>query len=275
MNRLYFKAAAVCRATPGRTGRLVQIADATDVLVAGDLHGQLQHFRRIFELAALGKHPRRHLVLQEVIHGPHAYPDGSDKSHQLLDLVAATIVQFPGRVHFLPGNHEFAQITNRPVAKANGDLNQLFRAGVDIAYGEHAELVYEGMTRLIEAAPLGVRTANRVFMSHSIPNGDAPWNAECLTAPVLPPESFAPGGDVYRLVWGRDLSSERVVRLLKQVDADLVVTGHIPCENGFQIPNEFQVVLDGQEAPAGYCLFPADRPITHAELVACAGTVSP
>ena len=29
------------------------------------------------------------LVLQEVIHGKFRYPDGGDKSHQLLDLVAA------------------------------------------------------------------------------------------------------------------------------------------------------------------------------------------
>jgi len=27
-------------------------------------------------------------------------------------------------------------------------------------------------------------------------------------------------------------------------------------------------VLDSQEAPAAACLFPADRPLTHAELVA-------
>src|SRR5262245_17386473 len=89
------------RSTPGRRGRLVRLTDAAEVFVAGDLHGHVENFRSILQKAELAKHPRRHLVLQELIHGPYRYPTGGDKSHQLLDLLAALKCQYPERVHML------------------------------------------------------------------------------------------------------------------------------------------------------------------------------
>src|SRR5438093_9801081 len=101
------------RDTPGRRGRVVLLEDAADVLVAGDLHGNLANFRRLLERADLRAFPRRHLVLQELIHGEGHYPAGGEKSHQLVDLAAALKCQYPWRVHVLLGNHELAQWTER------------------------------------------------------------------------------------------------------------------------------------------------------------------
>src|SRR5258708_5881575 len=78
------QAIAAFRSTPGRRGRLVQLEGAGEVLVAGDLHGNVENFRLLLEKAQLGKHPERHLVLQELVHGPFCYPAGGDKSHQLV-----------------------------------------------------------------------------------------------------------------------------------------------------------------------------------------------
>ena len=111
------RAAEAFRATPGRRGHVVQLGDAAEVCVAGDLHGNVANFARLLQVADLAARPRRHLVLQEVIHGKFRYPDGGDKSHQALDLLAALTCQFPGRVHFLPGNHELSQWTNRRIGK--------------------------------------------------------------------------------------------------------------------------------------------------------------
>lgn len=271
--RLLDKAATVCRKTPGRVGRLVNLTGAADVLVAGDLHGNVGHFQSLLKKADLARNQKRHFVLQEVLHGPFQYEDGSDKSHQLLDLVAATIGQFPGRVHFLPGNHEFAQRTDRQIGKASGELNSLFRAGVTFAYGDRSDQIYQTYMNLVDAAPLGLRTPNRVFLSHSLPPADKAWDADALTAPVLPVEAFSPGGSVYNLVWGRDLAEATAIKFLNSVDADLLVTGHIPCPEGFLVPNTRQLVLDSQQPPAGFCVFASDRPITHAELVAGAAII--
>src|SRR5947209_6550944 len=107
------RAVVAFRSTPGRRGRVGYLEDVDEVLVAGDLHGNLENFKTVLQRAELAAHPRRHLVLQEVVHGPHRYPAGGDKSHQLLDLLAALKCQFPRQVHFLMGNHELAQWTGK------------------------------------------------------------------------------------------------------------------------------------------------------------------
>ena len=265
------------RTTPGRRGHVVQLADARDVLVAGDLHGNLENFRRLLLRAELGQQPHRHLVLQEVVHGPFRYPGGGDKSHQLVDLLAALKCQYPARVHMLLGNHELAQWTSQWIGKGDDDLNALFRAGVEFAYGVRAADVSAAYLDLFAALPLAVRTPNRVFLSHSLPK---PLRLEGFDPARLtqeePPteQDLAPGGFVHALVWGRNTRKETASAFLKKVDADWLITGHIPCERGFDLPNDHQIILDSLGTPAAYCLFPADRPVTHQELVDGIGSLA-
>ena len=157
------------RDTPGRGRMSIHLNDASELLVAGDLHGNLENFRQILKLADLASSPARHLVLQEAIHGGFAYPDGSDKSHQLLDLIAALKVQYPRQVHFLLGNHELAQAMGRMIGKGDADLNRQFSEGVTHAYGGRADEVFAQYQRLLAVVPLAVRTPNRVLVSHSLP----------------------------------------------------------------------------------------------------------
>src|SRR2546430_2484745 len=130
------KARACFLSTPGRSGRLIRLPPGAEVLVAGDMHGNVENFRLLLQKAELAAHPRRHLVLQELIHGPFRYPTGGDKSHQLLDLAAALKCQHPDRVHVLPGNHELSQWTAQRIGKGDEDYNEDFPAGVGTAYGE-------------------------------------------------------------------------------------------------------------------------------------------
>src|SRR5262249_38238058 len=272
--RTLHQATRAFRDTPARHGYLLPLAGAVDVLVAGDLHGNIENFRRLMELADLRTHPDRHLVFQELIHGPHRYPNGGDKSHQAVDLLAALKCQFPRQVHMLLGNHELAQTTGQWIAKGDYDLNQLFLQGVETAYGPRANKLYAASLDLFSALPLAVRTANRVFLSHSLPRAD---RLDQVDLAVLERDKFTktelmPGGPVHSLVWGRDTAPANVTAFLQKMDADLLITGHIPCREGFAVPNERQIILDSLGTPAGYCLFRADRPLTHPELVGCVKT---
>jgi hypothetical protein len=262
------------RDTPGRRGRLVELQDADEVFVAGDLHGNLENFRRLLALADLARQPRRHFVLQEVVHGPYTYPVGGEKSHQLVDLVAALKCQFPRQVHFLLGNHELAQATGRRISKGDEDLLSAFRQGVQTAYGTHADAVYDAYMELFAVVPVALRTANRVFLSHSLPPGSRlpAFDPADLERDSVP-DDLVPGGSVHAIVWGRDTRAETVAAFLARVDADLLVSGHVPCERGFDLPNDRQLILDSLGCPAGYCLFPTDRPLSHADLVACVSTL--
>lgn len=269
------RAIDACRDTPGRDGRVVALTDIEEVFATGDLHGNLANFQAFLKQADLGNHGRRHIVLQELVHGPNRYPgDQGDKSHQLLDLAAALKCQYPRQVHFLPGNHEFSQLTGRAILKGDDNLNESFQRGVLTAYGDKASEVYAAYMELISAAPLILRTPNRVALSHSLPSAlkfDR-FRLSDLERDTVP-EDMESNGSVHLLVWGRDVRAEHVRRLLEAIDADLLITGHIPTDAGFIVPNDRQLILDSVGTPAGYCLFPATRPLTHAELLQHVGTL--
>src|SRR5262249_1315385 len=265
------KAADYCRAMLGRRGRVTHLLDASEVLAAGDLHGNIANFQTILKIADLGNQARRHLLIQALIHGPVTSSDGNDKSHQGVVLLCALKCQFPTRVHYLPGNHELSQWTNRLIAKDDQDLNASFRDGVRTAYGPHSDEVYAAYMALFAILPIAVRTANRVFLSHSLPPASALANLDLalLERDGHSNLDLGPGGLVYSILWGRDTSAASAAAYLNKVDADLLVSGHVPCDAGFAVPNERQIILDSLGAPAAYCLFPADAPLTHADLVKC------
>lgn len=262
-------AARAFRDTPGRTGHLVRVPADAEVLVVGDMHGSVENFRLLLRRAELAAHPRRHLVLQEVVHGPFRYPAGGDKSHQLLDLVAALKCQFPARVHFLLGNHELAQWQGQRVIKGLDNQNDLFRLGVENAYGEWADRVMAAYHELFAAADAAIVTANRVWMSHSLPAARrlATFDPAMLLHDEWQPADLISGGTLYALVWGRDTSESTATAFLERVDADWLITGHIPCPDGYATPSSRQLILDAMTMPACGCLFPTDRPLTLADLV--------
>jgi hypothetical protein len=269
--RTLYKATDAVRQTPGRTGRFIQLQGATEILVAGDMHGHVGNFQAVYKAADLTKHPYRHLILQEVIHGKLFYPGGGDKSHQLLDLFAALKCQFPLQVHMLLGNHELAQWTNRLVMKEDRDLNAAFLDGVREAYGAKKwSEIYNGYLRLFGALPLALRTANRIFVSHSLARGKALDSFELrhLETDAFPPEDLTVGGSVFELLWGRDTRAETCAAFLQKVESDWLVSGHIACEAGFARPSPRQIIVDCCDTPAAYALLPANRPLTADEFAA-------
>lgn len=266
------RAITLVRATPGRHGRIVNLQDCTEVLIAGDLHGHVGNFQALFKVADLGNHPKRHFVLQELIHGKFRYPQGGDKSHQLVDLFAALKGQFPRQVHYIPGNHEMAQWTNRPVIKADENLNALFQSGVAEAYGPRfGPEIYSTYLELFQSLPVILRTPNRVLMSHSQPTGHSLslFHPTLLDSDTHQPADLLPGGAVHSLLWGRDTTATTTKEFLRKMDADLLVSGHIACEEGYQAPNDHQLILDCAECPAGCLLFPTTRPLSQKDLINC------
>lgn len=269
------RASHAFRETPGRTGRFIRLPADAELMVGGDMHGSVENFRLLLKKADLGGQARRHLILQEVIHGPIRYPGGGDKSHQLLDLVAALKCQYPERVHFLLGNHELSQWQNQLIGKGDIDQNDLFRDGVNEAYGEWGEHIYAAYLDLFDAADLALVTANRVFISHSLPSSRKlpTFDLSKIEQTQFHPDDLRLGGAVHALVWGRDISQANAEAFLKKVDADWLITGHIPCPQGYLIPNDRQIILDCLGAPACYCCFPSDRGLTQSDLLTGIGTL--
>lgn len=267
----YRRATEVCFATPGREGSTVVVTSelGSDVIVTGDLHGHRANFDRICQVAALDQNPRRHLVLQEVCHGGPTYPEnGGCMSHTLLEDVAHLVAQFPGRVHFILGNHELAELTDYPIQKNRQMLNVMFRFGLQQRYGGAAETVREAYVKFLRSCPLAVRLAKGVFITHSLPDklGVRRFDASIFTRQPEPMEYFQ-RSSVFELVWGRDYREENAAAFAQLVHAKVLINGHEPCPQGFLTPNRFQVILDCCGDQACYAALPIDEELTQEQVV--------
>lgn len=258
------KAATLFRATPGRTGSVISLDSAVDVMVVGDLHGHVHVCAQAIKLAALDRHRSRHLVLQEIVHDSRIDPDEGqiDRSHRLVDLVCALKCQYPDRVHLILGNHELSELTGRSISKKGFALNALFRQGVEQAYGEQTESVLNAYADMFRSLPLACRTPNRVYLCHTVPDADQIPNLDLsiLKTGVWPGESLQRGGTVYALSWGRDTRIETAETFARLVDADWFVTGHHPCMEGHRLANARHLILDGTDPYPSCCLFSATDP---------------
>jgi len=258
--------------TPGRRGNIVVVTPelADEVMVTGDLHGHRHNFNAIRRVADLRNHPRRHLVLQEVCHGGPTYPaNGGCMSHTLLEDVAKLVADYPGRVHFILGNHELAELTDYPIQKNNQMLNLLFRLGLQQAYGPATEKVREAYFPFFRSCPLAIRLPGRIFISHSIPERvDArPFDASVFSRPIDPTEYYERTSGVFQLVWGRDYRAENAGAFAEIVEASVVINGHEPCADGFSTPNPTQIILDCCNDKACYLTLPVGRELSQAEMV--------
>lgn len=265
-------AADVCLHVAGRECSVITITPAVagEIMVTGDLHGHRDNFLKIRDTADLANNPRRRLVLQEVIHGGPVYENGGDQSHQMLEDVAGLVNAFPQQVHFLPGNHEMAEVNAYPIMKAGQMLNFLFRLGLEAAYGTSAPRVEQAYHTFIKSCPLVIRTPQRVVIMHSTPTGVQlkGFNPSVLYRTV-DVRDLAKGGDVFNMLWGRDYSPSTAETFAEMLEASALILGHEPCPDGYHVPNPFEIILDCSKKPGCYLLMPLDRPLTQDDLVGC------
>jgi hypothetical protein len=257
--------------TGTRQGNLIVLTGdvADEVMITGDLHGHRRNFNLIRKIAALDKHPRRHLVLQEVCHGGPIYLQNSGcMSHTILEDVAILKTKFPKQVHFIIGNHELAELTDFPIQKNNQLLNLLFRMGLQQMYGPDTERIREAYLPFLQSCPLAVRLPHGEFIAHSIPEAcdTQEFDPDIFNREISYAEYFEQS-EIFQLLWGRDYRLENARAFAELVDARILITGHEPCQEGFDAPNELQIILDCCSNNASYLILPTDRELSHAEML--------
>ena len=259
----YEKAAEANWETPARRGNVVELVpeEADEVMITGDLHGNRRNFNLIRRIAALDKHPKRHLVLQEVCHGGPTYAtNGGCMSHMMLEDVAKWKADLPARVHFLLGNHELSEMTDYPIQKNRQMLNVAFRLGMQETFGQATERMREAMTAFIYSCPLAVRLPGGVFISHTIPEQcDTQRFDLSVFSRKIDRVEYYERGPVFDLVWGRDYRRENADAFAQLVGANVLINGHEPCTDGFFAPNPTQIILDCCNDKANYVILSTDR----------------
>jgi hypothetical protein len=189
-------------------------------------------------------------------------------SHAVLEDVARLKVRHPDRVHFILGNHELAELTDYPIQKNRQMLNVLFRMGLRHMYGAASEMVRLAMLPFFQSCPLAVRTAQGIFISHSVPEFvDARPFDTSIFARRLESSDYTEHSEVFQLVWGRDYRQTNAQAFADLVDAKILINGHEPCIDGYCVPNDIQVIVDCCSDKACYAILPLDRPLDQLEVI--------
>lgn len=227
------EAAQLIREDPNRRGSLLSFGSAGQLVMTGDFHGNLRNFEKLQRYCALKTSPARSVILHELIHAEPDPPQAPDFSIDLLVRAAEWKCAFPDNVFFLQSNHELSQLRGHEITKAGRFVLADFERGVRERYGDSAEQVLEAVNDYIRALPLAARTANGVFLSHSLP--DALY-AETFDLSVLDreptPQDCLPGGPAYALVWGRFHTESVVEVYARRLGAEVFIVGHTPQEFG-------------------------------------------
>ncbi len=231
--RLLREAAALIREDPNRRGSLLEFGSAGQVVMTGDLHGNLKNFEKLQQFCALERSPGRSVILHELIHEDVNWPDQLDLSIDLLLQAAQWKCQFPDSVYFLQSNHELAQLRGQEITKGGRSVLYDFELGVEHRFGQEAGLVLAAVGDYISALPLAARTKSGIFMCHSLPD---PLLIDSFDTSVfereLTPEDLSPGGSAYALVWGRFHSAGSVESFAQRLGVEYFIIGHTPQEEG-------------------------------------------
>jgi len=255
-------------ADPFRQGLLIQLPAEGEVFVTGDLHGHRGNLDRIVQLANLPRYRSRHLVLQELVHELGTEEEVC-RSYRLVETAARLKQTFPSQVHILLGNHEFAELLNLAIGKRGRELNFAFDEGGRRVYGDRWQEVREAYRRFWRTSPLAVRTENGVFISHSTPRLTKIGALSLDYFRDTPNEqALRRNGPVFDMLWGRDYRPEAAESFSRRVEADILIVGHTPCEDGLRAPNEHHVILDCKDLEGRYLLLPLDCPLTQQDVLA-------
>jgi len=269
--KLCKQAALINEADPLRQGSLLDFDydGIAEVMITGDLHGNRRNYSAIKRIAALSSNPTRYLILQEAFHGGplNSWNEGC-MSHGLLEEIIRFKVEFPSQVHFLLGNHEISEMTEFPIRKGDKMLNLQFRLGMQYRYGPATDLVREAYFSFLRSCSLAARTPGGVFVSHSIP---AKVDSHGFDASIFEREidmgDLLENRPAFDLVWGRDYRNANAEAFARLVGATVLINGHEPCQEGYAVPNRWQVILDCCGEEARYVLLPTKERLDQAAVV--------
>jgi hypothetical protein len=229
-----------------RVAQMIRLPSDGEVWMTGDLHDHRNNFRKLIRTVDLERHPERHLILHELIHGDHYDANGAEDSWNMLFQAAELKCEYPHQVHFLFANHDLAQIHGEGIMKGGLSVCEAFNAGVARDFGGRASAVQVAITEFLLSLPLAVRCPNGIFLCHSLPPDeqipDFDFTVFDRETP-LPTDYRRKTGPIYQLIWGRKVTPAGVQQFASKVNAELIVTGHQPQESGYAVNGTQHLII--------------------------------
>lgn len=229
------EAAELIRNDPNRKGSTLNFPAAGQLVMTGDMHGNVHNFEKLQRFCTLDRSPGRSVILHELIHEEITCPDQADESIDLLLRAVRWKIEHPDNVYFLQSNHELAQLRGQEITKGGRSVLHDFEQGVRERFGDATTDVLDAVNEYIAALPLAARTGNGIFIAHSLPD---PLLLEHFDVSLFERETSAadlePGGAAYALVWGRFHTADIVEQFAHRLNIEAFVVGHTPQETGHE-----------------------------------------
>lgn len=242
------QAAELNREDPVRKGSMLHFGGAGQLVMTGDMHGNVRNFEKLRRYCALESSPARYVILHELLHAEPAGPREPDDSIDLLLRAVRWKCDYPDNVFFLQSNHELSQYCRHEIVKGGRSVLADFEEGVRRRFGGGAEQVYEGVLDYIESLPLAARTANGLMLSHSLPSSPLLGGFDTSVFERLPgPEDLSPGGAAHALVWGRFQPPEAIEVFARRLGVDAFVVGHMPQEFGHSVVGRMLILASDHD----------------------------
>lgn len=267
---LFEKGAEALRQDACRKGDVVELPARGDLILTGDIHGNLDNFEEIVARAALDQHPDRHLVIHELIHD--FCNRGKDYSYEILQDAARLKAEYPDQLHIILGNHELAEYEEMPIQKDGRVIPLVFSEGRMKALGKTGDEIRDAAKAFIKAMPVAVKTASGVWFSHSTPTKLHQFSLGVLTQ--TGGSTLSAKGDavlkaqvVKDLVWARDHKTGTAAAFAQKVGCEVLVVGHEFAVDGFMAPNRHHLILDCTRENACILYLKLDKKYTHRQLL--------
>mgnify|MGYP001567478098 CR=1 FL=1 len=268
--RLFEEAAGVLLADKHRKGDIVSLPPQGDLILTGDIHGNLANYEEIVNRAALDTNPQRHLVLHELIHD--FCNRGRDFSYEILQEAAKLKIAHPDQVHIFLGNHELAELEGEAIRKDGRTIPLVFSESRMKSLGGIGGEIREAAKKFFLALPVGLKTPANVWFSHSTPaKAMHQFNLGLMEKAISPKStSVITRGDamlkaqvIKDLVWGRDHSVGSAATFAGKVGCDVLVVGHEFAVDGILAPNTRHLILDSTRENACILHLKLDQRYTH------------
>ena len=128
--------------------------------------------------------------------------------------------------------------------KDGREMNQAVDIALQKTFPDAYEKIQHALKQYLFSQPLAVKTANRLWMSHSLPSDRlAEKFSPTIFARPLQLSDFEKPGSVYLLTWGRNMSQPLLDRWADTFDIDLFILGHQPQVEGWACPGTNLLII--------------------------------